>query len=113
MTKTLDVYLRSESVGRLVQNDHGLLLFEYDESWLNNPDAIALSCSLPLQKQQFRGKECNGFLAAFCLKNRNANRSPESSGSVSRNDYAMLEQIGGECAGAVTSSTCLNRLPTK
>ncbi len=61
MTKTLDVYLHRDSVGRLIQDDHGLLLFEYDESWLKNPDASALSISLPLQKRRFRGKECTGF----------------------------------------------------
>ena len=102
MTKTLDVYLHRDSVGRLIQNDHGLLLFEYDESWLNNPDAIALSCSLPLQKQQFRGKECTGFFGGILPEGSKREQIARNLGISSRNDHAMLERIGGECAGAVT-----------
>ncbi len=102
MTKTLDVYLHRKSVGRLIQDDHGLLLFEYDENWLNSPDAIALSISLPLRKRQFRGKECKGFFSGILPEESKRRQIAKNLGISARNDYSMLEQIGGECAGAVT-----------
>ena len=102
MTKTLDVYLHREFVGRLIQDNHGLLLFEYDENWLNNPDAIALSISLPLRNQQFRGKECKGFFGGILPEESRRRQIAKNLGISARNDYSMLEQIGGECAGAVT-----------
>lgn len=102
MIKTLDVYLHRKSVGRLIQDDHGLLLFEYDENWLNNPDAIALSISLPLRKRQFRGKECKGFFGGILPEESKRRQIAKNLGISARNDYSMLEQIGGECAGAVT-----------
>ena len=102
MTKTLDVYLYQELVGRLVQDDHGLLQFGYDESWLHNPDAIALSLSLPLQEQRFRGKECKGFFGGILPEASKREQIAKNLGISPRNDYALLERIGGECAGAVT-----------
>jgi HipA-like protein len=49
MTRSLDVYLHEEPVGRLVQDDGGQMSFEYLESWLAKPDAVVLSQSLPLR----------------------------------------------------------------
>lgn len=45
--------------------------------------------------KRFRRKECRGFFAGIL---------PEGSERemIARNDYAILEGIGGECAGAVT-----------
>ncbi len=102
MTKELNVYLHRAPVGHLIQDDHRLLLFEYDKSWLNNPDAIALSISLPLRKKQFRGKECKGFFGGILPEESKREQIAKNLGISARNDYAMLEQIGGECAGAVT-----------
>lgn len=102
MTKTLDVYLHRNLTGHLIQNDHGLLLFEYEEDWLNNPNATALSHSLPLQEEQFRGKECRGFFGGILPEESKREQIAKNLGISARNDYAMLEQIGGECAGAIT-----------
>jgi serine/threonine-protein kinase HipA len=41
--KRLVVYLNSNPVGALDQDDGGLLWFRYDPAWLNNPDATPLS----------------------------------------------------------------------
>ncbi len=33
MTRTLDVYLHRLLVGKLIQNEHGKMVFDYVESW--------------------------------------------------------------------------------
>jgi serine/threonine-protein kinase HipA len=63
MPRTLNVYLHRHLIGKLVQNDHGHMVFDYVESWLTNPTAIPLSQSLPLTKKHFNRNDCRGFFA--------------------------------------------------
>lgn len=102
MARTLDVYLDDDCVGHLTQDDGGQMVFEYLPSWLANPDAAPLSQSLPLRPQRFAQKECRGFFAGILPEQSKRDLVARNLGISARNDYAMLEQIGGECAGAVT-----------
>jgi len=102
MARTLDVYLQNDLVGHLVQHDGGDLSFQYVESWLDRPGARPLSQSLPLRKERFRRKECRGFFAGILPEESKREIIARNLGISARNDYAMLERIGGECAGAVT-----------
>src|ERR1700730_8485084 len=102
MARTLDVYLHEELVGHLVQDDDGQMSFEYLESWLAKPGAAALSQSLPLRKERFAAKECRGFFGGILPEESKREIIARNLGISARNDYAMLEQIGGECAGQVT-----------
>jgi serine/threonine-protein kinase HipA len=102
MARSLDVYLHADLVGQLVQDDGGRMLFAYTEDWLNRPAATPLSQSLPLRKQRFATKECRGFFAGILPEESKREIIAGNLGISARNDYAMLERIGGECAGAVT-----------
>ena len=102
MARTLDVYLHSDLVGHLTQDDDGDMSFEYAESWLQRAGAVPLSHSLPLRKERFRRKECRGFFAGILPEESKREMVARNLGISARNDYAMLERIGGECAGAVT-----------
>src|SRR5271168_5145017 len=102
MAKTLDVYLHSEFVGRLIQNNGGQTIFQYAKSWLERPGASPLSQSLPLRKERFSRNECRGYFGGILPEESKREIVARNLGISARNDYAMLEQIGGECAGAVT-----------
>lgn len=102
MAKTLNVYLNYDMVGQLLLDDSGQMLFNYAESWLGNPKAVPLSHSLPLRKEQFKRKECRGFFAGILPEEGKREMVARNLGISKNNDFAMLEQIGGECAGAVT-----------
>lgn len=102
MTKTLDVYLHSGLAGHLVQDDHGQMIFEYAEEWLANPNAIPLSHSLPLRSEPYAERDCRGFFGGLLPEEHKRELIARNLGISARNDYAMLELIGGECAGAVT-----------
>jgi serine/threonine-protein kinase HipA len=102
MPRALDVYLHDELVGRLVQDDGGQMHFEYLESWFTKAGATPLSQSLPLRKERFTGRECRGFLGGILPEESKREIIARNLGISARNDYAMLERIGGECAGAVT-----------
>lgn len=113
MAKTLDVYLHDELVGHLIQDDGGQTVFEYAESWLKRPGATPLSVSLPLRKERFTRRECRGFFAGILPEESKREMIARNLGISARNDYAMLEQIGGECAGAVTFVPAGEPLPER
>ena len=102
MARSLNVYLDRNYVGQLIQDDGGQMLFEYAESWLRNPNAIPLSHSLPLREEQFTQKECRGFFGGILPEEDNRKIIARILGISDKNDFAMLEQIGGDCAGAIT-----------
>jgi serine/threonine-protein kinase HipA len=102
MARTLDVYLNRDLAGKLTQDDSGRLMFDYAESWLSNPDAMPLSYSLPLRKETFNEKECAGYFNGILPESDPRTRIAKNLGISPRNDFSMLEKIGGECAGAVT-----------
>jgi len=113
MAKTLDVYLRDELVGHLIQDDGGQMAFDYVQSWLNKPGATPLSQSLPLRMERFKRNECRGFFAGILPEESKREIIARNLGISARNDYAMLEQIGGECAGAVTFIPAGQALPER
>src|SRR5215475_11756765 len=97
MDRALDVYLYDDFVGRLVQDDDGDMSFQYAGSWLEAPSAIPLSQSLPLRQERFRRKECRGFFGGILPEQSKRETIARNLGISARNDYAMLERIGGEC----------------
>jgi serine/threonine-protein kinase HipA len=111
MAKILDVYLHRELVGHLIQNEGGQMVFDYAESWLQRPDATPLSHSLPLRQKRFTRKECRGYFAGVLPEESKREIIARNLGISERNDYAMLERIGGECAGAVTFVSASESLP--
>lgn len=113
MAKILDVYLHNDLVGKLVQDDGGRMLFQYTENWLNKQGSTPLSRSLPLRKGRFNTKECRGFFAGILPEQSKREIIARNLGISAHNDYAMLEQIGGECAGAVTFIPVGQSLPER
>jgi serine/threonine-protein kinase HipA len=113
MAKTLDVYLHRELVGHLIQNNGGQMVFDYVASWLQKPEATPLSHSLPLRKKRFTRKECRGYFAGVLPEESKRAIIARNLGISERNDYAMLERIGGECAGAVTFLPAGEPLPAR
>jgi len=102
MTRKLKVYLYQDLVGGLIQDDSGQISFVYAEEWLENPNAISLSHSLPLRREKFKRKECQGFFSGILPEDEKRKIIAGILGISSQNDFAMLERIGGECAGAIT-----------
>ena len=102
MSKKLNVYFHDQWIGTLEQNPHGEMIFAYSMSWLQNPAAIAISCSLPLRSRTFTQKECRPFFAGILPEDNQRKLIAKNLGISANNDFRMLEKIGGECAGAIT-----------
>jgi len=76
--------------------------FSYNQAWLEKPGAMPLSRSLPLQNEVFSGKKARPFFAGILPEEGPRKKIAEILGISDTNDFAMLERIGGECAGAVS-----------
>ncbi len=113
MARMLDVYAGDHITGQLVQDDGGQMQFTYEEAWLNKPGAVPLSQSLPLRRETFKTKECRGFFGGILPEESKREIIARNLGISARNDYAMLERIGGECAGAVTFVPAGGALPER
>jgi serine/threonine-protein kinase HipA len=101
MARTLEVALFGDRVGELVQTDSGRLQFTYDAAWSEVGGAF-LSLSLPVREEPFDHRASEPFFGGLLPEEGVRDRVARYLGVSARNDFALLEQIGGECAGAVT-----------
>lgn len=101
MTRELEVWLFAERVGTLALID-GRLNFRYNPDWILRSDAPALSHSLPLQTESFDDRQTRPFFAGLLPEGQLRRLIAKQFQVSSQNDFALLDHIGGECAGAVT-----------
>jgi serine/threonine-protein kinase HipA len=113
VAQRLDVYLNRDLVGIVAQDDHGDITFEYAESWLAGDRPIPLSQSLPLRPHPFSRKECAGYFGGILPEGENRETIAQNLGISAKNDVALLERIGGECAGAISFVPSGTALPAQ
>jgi len=101
MVHELEVWLFADHAGTLSLQE-GRLSFRYSENWLNRPEAVALSCSLPLQLDVFDDIHARPFFAGLLPEGHLRRLIAQQFQVSGQNDFALLDHIGGECAGAIT-----------
>lgn len=101
MAHELEVWLFERRVGSL-SLVNGRLSFTYAPDWLALPQATALSQSLPLQAQSFDDHQTRPFFAGLLPEGQMRRLIARQFQVSGQNDFALLDHIGGECAGAVT-----------
>jgi len=98
----LDVYLWDQKVGRLWLDEKRRFVFQYKEEWIHQKDAIPLSLHLPLRAEMYPDDLSRPFFSNL-LPEAEVKRAIAQHLRISEgNDFAMLNSIGGECAGAVS-----------
>ncbi|ODT74791.1 MAG: toxin HipA [Nitrosomonadales bacterium SCN 54-20] len=101
MTHELEVWLFANRVGTLTLIT-GRLMFQYAAEWLVRTDAVPLSHSLPLRAESFDDHAARPFFAGLLPEGRLRRMIARQFHVSAQNDFALLDHIGGECAGAVT-----------
>jgi serine/threonine-protein kinase HipA len=101
MAHQLDVWLLTAHVGTLSLKG-GRLRFAYTSPWLQNPHATPLSQSLPLQSLPFDDLSARPFFAGLLPEGKMRQLIAKQIQVSGQNDFALLDHLGGECAGAVT-----------
>jgi serine/threonine-protein kinase HipA len=102
MSTVLNVYLRGDKVGRLWLDARRRFVFAYDQNWLTTAAAVPLSLHLPLQAAPFADEQARPFFANLLPESDLRRALARKLGLSEQNDFALLEAVGGECAGAVS-----------
>jgi len=102
VSDVLIVYLREHRVGRLWLGEGRRFAFQYDEDWLSDPQVVPLSIALPLQPDVYEDDTARPFFANLLPESELRKVIARRLGLSEGNDFALLEAIGGECAGAVS-----------
>ena len=111
MAHELEVWLFADRVGTLALVE-GRLNFYYAADWLSHKEAVALSVGLPLQAAPFDDRKTRPFFAGLLPEGQMRRLIAQQFQVSGQNDFALLDRIGGECAGAVTFLEPGQALPT-
>jgi serine/threonine-protein kinase HipA len=94
----LIVYLAGTPTGRLIRKPNGNLQFRYDEGYAGPP----ISQALPIQKEAHPHALCHAVFGGLLLEGDPREALAKNLGVSVGNDYALLEELGADCAGALT-----------
>jgi serine/threonine-protein kinase HipA len=102
VTRTLSVWWDGVVVGTLQVNQHGQMRFTYASGWLADASRPAISFSLPKQEQPFTQRHCRPFFAGLLPEEAQRDVIAGALGISKGNDFAFLEALGGDVAGALS-----------
>jgi serine/threonine-protein kinase HipA len=102
VTRSLSVWWDSALVGTLHIDQHGDLGFAYTQAWLDDPARPPISQSLPKRAEAFNRRETRPFFAGLLPEEAQREIVAKNLGISERNDFRLLEALGGDVAGALT-----------
>jgi len=102
MNKLLNVYWAQQKVGRLWLTDKRVFIFQYDSDWVSSPEALPISLRLPLQTEPFETDVSKPFFINLLPEANIRDMIAKKIGVSKTNDFKLLEELGGECAGALS-----------
>jgi serine/threonine-protein kinase HipA len=102
VTRTLSVWWDGSIVGTLQVNEHGEMRFTYSAGWIADASRPAISFSLPKRPEPFKQRQCRPFFAGLLPEASQRDAIAGALGISKRNDFAFLEALGGDVAGALT-----------
>jgi serine/threonine-protein kinase HipA len=97
----LDVYLHDERAGLLERIDGANLRFTYDLGWLATA-AAPISLSLPLREEPYEDHDCRPFFKGLLPEGEFLRSIARTFHISAENPFTVLQEIGGECAGAIS-----------
>jgi serine/threonine-protein kinase HipA len=103
-SRTLNVWMNGQIVGRWTIPANRAMEFRYDDSWVSSPQSRPLSLSLPipLDGQSLKGKEVGFFFDNLLPDSQPIrNRLQQRFHTDSQDAFDLLEAIGRDCVGAV------------
>jgi serine/threonine-protein kinase HipA len=102
MTGELVALLDGKEVGRVHRDARGRLAFVYSDEWRKAADAYPLSLSMPLGAREHGRSVIEAFLWGLLPDNERVLDRWAAKFQVSaRNVFALISQVGEDCAGAV------------
>jgi serine/threonine-protein kinase HipA len=98
----LNTFLNSRLVGQLRRESSGAISFQYDHSWIEWPQAIPVSLSLPVREQEYAGAPVIAVFENLLPDNLTLRRRIAARARAEGTDaYSLLGAIGHDCVGAL------------
>lgn len=102
MSKELFVLLPNRVVGRMTQDERGKLSFAYEEAWREVRGSYPLSLSMPLAALEHRHDAVSAYIWGLLPDNDLVlDRWAKKFQVSARNPFALIANVGEDCAGAV------------
>jgi serine/threonine-protein kinase HipA len=98
MRDELIAYLGDRRTGRLIRKDNGNLQFRYDDGYEGPP----LSHAMPVQPEAHPHAVCRAVFGGLLPEGEGRESLARALGVSPGNDYGLLAEVGGDCAGAIT-----------
>jgi serine/threonine-protein kinase HipA len=98
MSDWLIAYLGDRRTGRLIRKDNGNLQFRYDDGY----DGPPLSHAMPVRAEAHPHAVCRAVFGGLLPEGEGRETLARALGISPGNDYGLLAEIGGDCAGAIT-----------
>jgi serine/threonine-protein kinase HipA len=105
----LIAHLAGERAGRLIRKDNGNLQFRYDAGYAGPP----VSWALPIQEEAHPHAVCLAVFGGLLPEGDGREALARNLGLSAGNDYGLLEEVGGDCAGAIVLLEPGASLPTE
>ncbi len=98
----LSVWWDGRIAGTLTRNEHGDMGFVYHPDWLEDPVTRAISAALPKRAEPYDRRAARYFFAGLLPEEGPRDAVARALGLTRTNDFALLEALGGDVAGALT-----------
>lgn len=102
IAKSLSVFWNGRLVGSYDKFESGAEQFAYDADYLRSSDAQPISHSLPLREDAYGSTKIRPFFSGLLPEESQRTRIATYLGIPELDDFAFLQALGGECAGALT-----------
>lgn len=100
--KSLNVFWDERLVGTYDKFESGSEQFVYDSAYLLSASAQPISHSLPLRAEPYSAPKIRPFFSGLLPEESQRSRIATYLGISEVDDFAFLQALGGECAGALT-----------
>ena len=101
MANVLNVYFNAELAGML-RDEKGRLFFQYAPAWLRSPNLVALSIPLPPSADEYGDDVVRPFFENLLPEGEIRSAIAHLKQVSEKNTLGLLEEIGGDCAGAIS-----------
>lgn len=101
MDRQLNVFWNEILVGAITQTKGGAISFTYNSDYIAENGA-AISISMPISEQPFSSELTKAFFSGLLPDESPRKNLARFLGVSDKNSFALLEAIGGECAGALS-----------
>jgi serine/threonine-protein kinase HipA len=98
----LSVWWDGRIAGTLTRDQHGDMGFVYNTDWLTDTTARPISAALPKRADPYDRRAARYFFAGLLPEEGPREAVARALGLSRTNDFALLEALGGDVAGALT-----------